>query len=219
MIADVLLKKARDIAISRSIRFADENMSHGPSALKHIDRDIRNLALDIYEYQSSFEQARIAMAARRITEADYIITCDKVLPASEISGLNKLIDEVRKLADVSADLERRARARVHSQIRTAERLLMEKQKTLARMEKFNATRRDRIVVADTMRSLSRNLAHFTNSDRVLNRYGDDLDQLCAELVGILADIRDKLMRHSAGFAYFAKECFVWKYPERAQPWR
>ncbi|MFE8072280.1 hypothetical protein QQM79_14585 [Marinobacteraceae bacterium S3BR75-40.1] len=216
MIVEKLIEKAKDIAIKMARRWADENLSYSTKALEHVDQDIRKLAADIYEYQAKFESARIAMMVERGSDYAYLTTCTKVFAVSEIKGIDELIDEVRKIGDVSADIEKRAIARNRDQIALIEKKLVDRRRTYERYNRYGNDPQMQSVVAMEIRTLSRDVAKYMKYERALDRLGDDLEEACAELIGVLKDIRNKLRKQQQGFVFFARECAEWQHMKQAK---
>ncbi|KAB7623223.1 hypothetical protein [Alkalilimnicola sp. S0819] len=216
MLLDVLISTARSCLLGRAQRFTDENTAHSADAPRHIDRDIRTLAIGVYQYQERFEQARLTAFQVKTSSFDQLLGCDTVITLGEIAGITTLIQSIKNLGELSTSLEDRAIARVRSQMTAIEEDFKRQGLLLQRMMEHGGGTRMKSNFHYRIRALARELSRRMQDSRSIDLYGNDLEALCAELVGILSDVRRKLLENREQFTFFAKDCQMWKREQRAQ---
>lgn len=210
MLIEPALKLAKSLALKKATRYADENMSHGSTALKHIEADMYTLAAEIYEYQSKFEAAKSVMNRQRVENVDFIRQCNKTFPLQEVDGILRLRDELRKIGSVAADIEAGAIARAQGHALAAEKEMKRWEASLRRTEKYNGDANMQRRIAQKMRTASNDLVRFEKDMRSTDLRGDALQQLCADLIATVMEIRRQLLQYKNTFAYFAKDCNTWR---------
>ena len=209
-IGSALPGKAREYAQQRLLQAVQENMAHGPSALDTVDKNIRDLQLDVHKYHASIVAATEAMPRVRVTNFDYLTTCHKVIARSEIGTVQQIIEQVRRLSDVSAELEARAIQRnrnIQQQLRQA---LDEESRILAQSEQANHSVDRQETLASIIRRYIRQLDMYRDIEFKIDARGDTLQQICADMIARLTNIKDTLRENQSDYAYFLNDCMQWQ---------
>ncbi|WP_404362309.1 hypothetical protein [Marinobacter sp.] len=216
MLIDHILSHARKLATAKAKKYLDEHASHGTDALQHIDASVNGLAVEIYSYQARFEAAKAVRSHPRIKNTDFIMHCDKTFPLREAEGIIKTCDQLREIGSVAADLENAAIARARAQASRAEASMKKWVERLDQADSFNASSRVQRGIAKQLRTDNLQLARYKNNMREIDLRGNAIQELCANLIARLMEIRRQLLQHRSSFVLFYEECSAWKAKRIAQ---
>lgn len=210
MIVKPILDSAKRIALQKAKNYAVENMSHGPDALSVIEPEINQLAVAVYEYQARFEEAQKVIHKDLVTSADFTYYCIRAIPLSEIAGIDSLIDTLRDIGEVSAEIEAGAIGRARSQAEINRREADKWRASLDRAERNNDYKRMVQRITSMLRGYERKVYRYESNIQTIGLRGSRIENRLAEIIGRLTEIKRQLVERRGEFVAFARVCEAWK---------
>ena len=201
-----------------------ENFGRSASALDYRLEAMKTLDEVTSDYFEAYRDVRrnFEEHGHEPGRSDAFVTCNRYFRLPEIQELERLIDEIRELAEVSATLESEVVMRIEADLEESQRQASEQ---LGHESYVRGKRRSRIRVPNPEKSrdlaarLSMLRAHgFQNQaedqerERELTREkGDHIQDLGAKAIGRLETVKAAIRRQDGVFVYLDKElCKQWQ---------
>lgn len=200
---------AKDFVLKKAKRHFTENMTEGTATLEPIETDIRKIAQSVYAYQAQYELAKSSANAPRRSTSEYLVNCLRVGTLQQSREIKALIEDLRTIGSQAGEIEERAINRARAEAEGYRKKIQDYSQTLNRYERYGPDPRMEANAAGHLRENARKLNHFENKATSTDLMGNAIQDLIADLIGVLKAIRNDLIKNGELFTYFAKDCQSW----------